>query len=266
MTDPARRDIAERGLRPEREAREQRQFVRGIDPVDIKARIGLGEPERLCLRQHLGEIAALGLHLGQDEIARPVEDAVNPLNHVGRSTLAQPLDHRHAARDRRLELERDARAFGRARQFQAVMREHRLVRGDKALARAERRARERQRRAVRSADQLDHHVRARLRERGRVVDPLEAFDIDPAILRSVARRHRDDLDRPPRAPRDQRAVVIEQADHASADRAEPGKRDTKWFGHWCGPPSARPDGTGRHRGPASGGLDRETTPKRPIIS
>ena len=158
VADAAGRDVGERRARAERDAGEDRQLVRGIDAVDVEARVGLGKAQRLRLGQHLGEVAALGLHLGQDEIAGAVEDAIDAVDAVGGGAVAQALDHRHAARDRRLELERGARGLGGLGEFEPVMRHHRLVGGDQALAAGQRRARQRQRGAVRPADQLDHDI------------------------------------------------------------------------------------------------------------
>ena len=56
-------DVVERRPRAEREAGEDRQLVRRIDAVDVEARIGLGIAQRLRFGEHLGEVAALGLHL-----------------------------------------------------------------------------------------------------------------------------------------------------------------------------------------------------------
>ena len=127
--------LVERRPRAESERRQDRKLVRRIDAVDVERRVGLGIAQRLRLGEHLGEVAALRLHLGEDEIARAVEDAVDARHRIRRRALAQPLDHRDAARDRRLELQRHARRLGRARQLQPVVRQHRLVGGDEALAR-----------------------------------------------------------------------------------------------------------------------------------
>ena len=108
------------------------------------------------------------------------------------------------------------------------MRDHRLVGGDEALARAQSGAREGERGAVRTADQLDHHVDIIAPgERGHVVFPGEAGDVDAAILAAVTRGDRDDLDRATGARGDQRGVGIKQADHARADSAKPGNSDAQ---------------------------------------
>ena len=206
--------------------------MRRIDAVDVEARVRFGIAEALRLGEDLGEVAALGFHLGQDEIAGAVEDAVDAGDLVGGGAFAQPLDHRHAARHRGFELERQAGILGGGGELQAMMRDHRLVGGDQALAAVQRRAGQGEGGAVRAADQLDHHVRPGMaRQRGGIVDPVEARDVDAAILGPVARGDGDHFDRPAGAAGDQRRIRVDQADHARADGAQACKCDTKRFGH-----------------------------------
>ena len=187
----------------ERDAGQNRELVRGVDPVDVKRRIGLGKAFRLRLRQDIGKVAPGVLHGREDVVAGAVEDAINPLDRIGRGAFAQALDHRDTARHRRLELQRHARCLGRLRQFQPVVRDHRLVGGDQRLAPAQRGACAGQRRSVGAADQFDHHVDIVARgQRGHVVVPGEAGDIDTAIFQAFACRDRGDLDRAPGAARD----------------------------------------------------------------
>ena len=110
-------------------------------------------------------------------------DAIDAADHIGGGAFAQALDYRHAAGDRGLELQREAGAFGAAGKLEAVVRDHRLVGGDEALARGERRAGEGEGGAVRAADQLDHDIGPGVAgELGGVVDPVEPGDVDAAIL------------------------------------------------------------------------------------
>ena len=85
-------------------------------PSTSKARVGLGVAQRLRLGQHVGEVAAGLAHRGQDVVAGAVEDAVDARDPVGGEPLAQRLDDRDAAGDRRLEGERDALRLGQARE------------------------------------------------------------------------------------------------------------------------------------------------------
>ena len=235
LRDAAHPHAREIDPRAEADGREDRQLVRRVHAFDIEGRIGLGKAQPLRFGQHVAEVRAGALHRREDVIAGAVEDAVNLGERIGRGAFAQALDDRDAARHRRLELERGVMALGDLRQLQPVMRDHRLVGGDEALARAQRRARQRQRRAVRAADQLYHHVHVIApRQRGHVVFPGEARDIDPAILAAIARGHRHHLDSPPGARGDQPGVGVQQPDHARADRAETGDRDTQGLGCGCG--------------------------------
>ena len=86
--------------------------MRGVDAVDVEARIGLGIAELLRLGQHLGEFAPALAHRRQDVVRGAVEDAVNPRHAVAGEALAQCLDDRDAAGDRGLEGERDAGLLG----------------------------------------------------------------------------------------------------------------------------------------------------------
>src|SRR5206468_3911628 len=76
MADAAGRHVTKGRPGAEGEAGEDRELMCRIYPVDVEAWIGLRKAERLRLGKHLGEVAALLLHLGQDEIAGAVEDAV----------------------------------------------------------------------------------------------------------------------------------------------------------------------------------------------
>jgi hypothetical protein len=85
---------------------------------------------------------------------------------------------------------------------------------------------------VRSADQLDHHVRARMaRQFGHVVDPVEARDVDAAVLVALTRGDRDDLDRPARTARDQLGIGVDQANDARTHGSKAGKSNAQRFGH-----------------------------------
>ena len=127
-------DLVERHLRAEGEAGQQRELVGGVEAADVEGRIGLRVALGLRLLQHVGERAALLLHLGQDVVAGAVEDAVDAAHLVAGERLAQGLDDGDAAGDRGLEVERDAVLLGQLGQLGAVLGEQRLVGGDDMLA------------------------------------------------------------------------------------------------------------------------------------
>src|SRR6185437_2890495 len=100
-------DAGEVHLAAEAHRREQRELMRGVDAVDIEARIGLGIAEALRLFQHRSEAAARRAHLRQDVVAGAVEDAANPQHVIAGEALAQRLEDRDAARDSGLETEKN---------------------------------------------------------------------------------------------------------------------------------------------------------------
>ena len=172
-------DLVEVELGAEREARQNGELVRGVEAADVEGRIGFGIAELLRFLQHLGERAVLVGHRRQDEIAGAVEDAVDARHLIGGKRLAQRLDDRDAAGDRRFEVERDALLLGELGELDAVLCEQRLVGGDDVLARAERRLDRILGNAVGAADQLDEHIDAGIaRERDRIVEPLDAGRVD----------------------------------------------------------------------------------------
>ena len=80
--------------------------------------------------------------------------------------------------------------------------------------------------AVRAADQLDHDVGIGLARHGdRIVEPAHGAKIDAAVLGAVARRDRDDLERPAAAHGQQLGLVAQQRQRARADGAEAGDAD-----------------------------------------
>jgi hypothetical protein len=116
--------------------------------------------------------------------------------------------------------------LGEFGELQPVMRDHRLVGGDEALARRQRRADSASAGPSDPPTSLDHHIHiCALRQRGHVVFPREAGDIDAAILAAIPRAHRHNLDPAPRARGNQSAVGVEQPDDARTDRAETGNGD-----------------------------------------
>ena len=214
------------------QAREDRQLVRGVDAVNVKARIGLSISKRLRFTEHIGKIATFAFHRRENIIAGAVEDPEHARNLVRGRAFAQPLDHRNAARDRGFEFERNLRGLCRRRKLKPVMRDHRLVRGNKAAPRRNAAPRERQRGTVAAANQFDDDINAfDFSKRAGVINPGEARQINAAIAVAVARRNRDHLDRAPRAAADQIAIGVEQLDHTAANGAETGNRHAQSLSH-----------------------------------
>src|SRR6476469_7069003 len=101
-------DRALRHLGAEREARQDRQLLRGIVAIDVKGWIGFGIAEPLRVLQAFGKRQALLLHPGQDVIAGAVEDAVDAVDAGSGQPLEERLDDRNGRADRRLVIQRAA--------------------------------------------------------------------------------------------------------------------------------------------------------------
>ena len=80
----------ERKRRAERDGGEDRELVRGVDALDVERRVRLRVAETLRLAQDLLERGPAVAHLGQDEVARPVDDAREPLESGSPPALRAP--------------------------------------------------------------------------------------------------------------------------------------------------------------------------------
>ena len=109
-------------------------------------------------------------------------------------------------------------------EHRAVHREQRLVRRHhRTFPGAERRLHQRQRRPLRPADQFDDDIDVgRMRERHRIVEPVQPTDVESTVLGRIARRHRRHRDRPPGARGDDVGILAQQLENAAADGAEAG--------------------------------------------
>ena len=87
--------------------------MRGVEAANVEGRIGLGIALGLRFLQHIVEGPALLLHLGQDVVAGAVEDAVDARRCRCRPGSRAHLDHRDAAGDRGLEVQRHAMLLGK---------------------------------------------------------------------------------------------------------------------------------------------------------
>ena len=144
----------------------------GVEAADVEGGIGFRIAEALRFGEAIFERDFLGFHLRQDVVAGAVQNAVDARYFVAGEALAQRLDDRDAARDRRLELEGDARGLRPCRQVEAVVGKHRFVGGDHAFAGVERGAGRGESRAALPADQLDEAIDVRtLREGDGIVVP-----------------------------------------------------------------------------------------------
>ena len=208
----------------EGQARQDRKLLRGVVALDVERRIGFGVAQPLRLGETFLERQPLALHARQHVIACTVQNSINPRDGVAGQSLPQRLHDRNGAADRGLEIERNLVLLGERGQFDAMLRQERLVGGDHRLAGLQRRRDRRPRRIAVAADQLDERIDPGIaRKLHRVRDPAQLPDVDAAILAARARADRHDLDRPPAAERQRLTLALDQTHHRSADRAETGE-------------------------------------------
>ena len=222
-------DLVERDVGAEGEAGQQGQLVGGIEAADVERRIGFGVALGLRLLQHVGERAALLLHRGQDVIAGAVEDAVDARDLVADQRLAQRLDDRDAAGDRRLEIQRDAVLLGERGELDAVLGEQRLVGGHDVLAGARALPR-RPARATPSSPPISSTKTSIAGCGGQVAtgssNQAYAVERHARVLVAGAGGHADDLDAaahrhaPDRSPCGRRLLQQAGADGAEAGNAD----------------------------------------------
>ena len=129
---PAPVDVGERDPRAEGDRREDRHLRGGVRSRDVVGRIRLGEAAPLRVGERLLEGRA-ALHLGEDEVRRPVDDPEHAVDVRDDERLAQHLDHRDRGADARLEAKLDAGVRGGGEELGAALRDELLVRGDDRL-------------------------------------------------------------------------------------------------------------------------------------
>ncbi len=215
---------------------QDRQFMGGIDAIDIKTGVGLGIAGGLGFGEDMAEIQPFIFHPRQDIIAGAVEQAINPGDAVGGHALRQALDDGDATGDRGFIFEREALGFGGSGKVKAMVRQHRLVGGDQRLAGRQRAPCQGQRRAIGTADQFDNDIDIIATGKfGRVINPDEARQIKPAFALAIPRADGGNADRPPGAAGDEVGIGIEHPDNAGADIAQSGQTDTQGVGHRLAP-------------------------------
>ena len=215
----------------EGEAGEDGEFVRGVDAVDVEARIGLGVAQRLRVGERGGEGAPALAHVGEHVVAGAVEDSVNSRHPVGGQALAQRLDDGDGAGDGGLEAELRAVRLGAGGERGAAAGDQRLVRRHDVDAPGERAVDQFEGRAVLAADELHRDVEAGGGERRRVVMPLHPVERNAAVAVAIARGDRGDLEAAAAARREQLRLAAQERHRRRADRAEAGDADAERGGH-----------------------------------
>ena len=188
ITNSDRFDRVKIEARAERQRSQNRQLVRGIDPVDIKRRVSFGIAKRLRIGEHRAKIARFGFHRGQDVIAGAVENAVDLYDLVGRCTFAKPFDHGNSTCNRSFIFECSACTLCSLSQFKPMVSDHRLIGSDESAAVRDCAACKDERRAVAAADEFDDNIDiVACRQLRCVIDPIKTRQINPAITAAITR-------------------------------------------------------------------------------
>ena len=90
-------DVPRHDLHPERDAGDDGGLGSGVESLDVRRRVPLGEAEALGLGQGVGVGRAFLGHPGEDVVGRAVEDAHEPHDALAREALPERTDQRDPA-------------------------------------------------------------------------------------------------------------------------------------------------------------------------
>ena len=221
-------------LRAEGERGEDGELVGGVEAADVEGRIGLGVAEPLRVGEADVERQGLRLHPRQNVVAGAVENARDAADRVARQALAQRLDHRNAAPDRRLVKQRRVMRLRQFGELEPVLGEHRLVGGDDRQPAPKRGLDRLEGHSVRPADQFDEHVdvgfAGELRRVALEARPAELGLPVAAAARAIALKR----ERPPRPLGDRVALPPQKPRQAAPDYAETGDAQPQRLCHGSG--------------------------------
>ena len=212
-------DVGGSDARVERQAGQDRCLGRGVEPLDVGRRIGLGVAQLLGLLERLGEAGARGVHPVEDEVGGAVDDPEHAGHLVACQRLAQRTQDRDGTGHSRLVVEVSLGLRGRLEERRTVLGEQGLVGRHHAGAILERGQDERPGR-LDAADHLHHHVDVVTRHQpDRVGGQQPVGDLDVAGRVEATYGHADELDRRTHARGQVVTLLGQQSHHLGADRA-----------------------------------------------
>jgi hypothetical protein len=209
--------VAEAHPGVEGQRREDRRLRRGVVPLDVGRRIGLGVAELLGAREGVAEVGAGAGHRVEDVVGGAVDDAQDALDPVAGQGLPDRSDQRDRPGDGRLEGEVHAVHVGCLVERGTVLGQQRLVRGDDARA-VPHRLEQQGAGGLDPAHHLDHEV-GLAHERARVVGQQARGDVLTAVAGAVAHGDADHLEAGADAVGELLPLLRDQAQHLGADRA-----------------------------------------------
>ena len=174
-------DVVNADARVEGQGRQDGALGGGVEALDVRGGVGLGETKVLRLLESILVAQPLGAHRVQDEVGRAVHDAHHGRDAVAGEGLAQAVNDGDGARDGRLVVEVGTVGRGGLVQLGTVRGQEGLVAGDDRDALVEG-AQHEGARGLNAADQLDDevHVVDRLGRVGR-----QQLAVDRSVTRGI---------------------------------------------------------------------------------
>ncbi len=198
---------------------QDRGLGRGVVPLDVGGRVGLGVAESAGVGEGTGVVGTGAVHLGEDVVGGAVDDSGDPQHGVARQRLGQRADDRDRTGDGGLEVQVDVGVLGGLRQFACGHRHQRLVGGDDRLALFER-AEDGLAGRLDRPHQLDDDVDVVAGHQ--LLDVVgEQFDRHAAVVRHPAHPDAAQHERRADAGGQVAGALLDDADHFAADVAEP---------------------------------------------
>ena len=245
--------------RPEGNGGDDRSLGRRVVALDVGSGIRLGEPERLRVGERGVERLSAVAHAAEDVVRRAVHDSHDPTNAVAGERLAQWPHERDAATDGGLEQQVDTRTLRRLEQLAPVRGEQLLVGRDHRLACHQCLDDEGSCR-LDATDDLDDDVDVGVTDhRIGVVGEAAGREREPAVLREVANRDADHLERYPGPRLDHVGMVVDEPHECAAHVAATEQPDPHPLLHHA---SVLPGST-TSRDTRSSSVSRRTTRRAP---
>ena len=209
---------------------EDGQLVGGVMAVDVQRGVGLGIAQFLRLLEGHVEVEAVARHLGEDVIARAVEDAHQRRDAVARQALLEGRHHGDGPGHAGLVAQDAPLVPGLFQQAEAFFGQQGLVGGNDMLAHVQRAVDDLPRRFD-AAHELHEHVDLGIvRQGGRVGGELRPGGQGHLTrLARMAHQHFLDHHVAAAAAADEVRVLFKEAGQTAAHRAEAGQTDDQRF-------------------------------------
>ena len=205
------------------------QFLGSIGAVDVERGIGLRVAAPLGFGQRFGIALALLAHVGEDKVARAVDDPLQGEDLIGAQTLRQSGHDRYAAGYARLKGDRPAVTSSGFENLRAVRGEQCLVRGHDILT-CRQQIQDRAPRPIGSAHQLHSELNGRIGKDGAQIRAQQlGRQLYRARLIPLTNHDATQCELTPGPCCQALGLFQQQARHAAADSAATDQGDAEWF-------------------------------------